>query len=81
MKTVECLLTKWALRHFPLTFNKKTWNETFIYREKNRSKFKRFINVGLTIYKDFLLRCLYYCCIFDYSHVYKGNIQHVVVGD
>ena len=60
---------------FALNFQQKDTggNNTFIYRKKNRSKFVRFIYLGNTIYKLFFYCYLYYCCIFDYSQVYKKN--------
>ena len=86
MKSIGCLLTKWVLSHFPLIFNKKTWNDTFIYRKKNKSKFQRYIKVGHTIYKLYDSLGLYWCCIFDYSHLYNillsvrlNNVKYPVV--
>ena len=73
MNNKDSLLTKWALRFFPLIFNKKQKNETFIYRKFLSLKFVRFIYLGNTIYKLFYNDGLYSYRVDDYSHVYKES--------
>jgi len=73
MNNKDSLLTKWALRYFPLILNKTSMNERFIYRKFLSRKFVRFIYLGNTIYKPFYNLVLYTFCIHDYSHVYKES--------
>jgi len=73
MNNKDSLLTKWALRYFPLNFNKTSMNERFIYRKFLSRKFVRFIYLGNTIYKPFYNDGLYSYRVDDYSHVYKES--------
>jgi len=54
-------------------------NQRFIYKKKNNVKNQKYINGGLTVYKDFFSCCLYGLWVFDFNQVHGFDYHMLYV--